>query len=101
MPKIRPDGAPLTPDDLEFWNKPYTFQEFPKILYRRQRSGIARRPTSETFMPEGTNRTPDGTVLEYLTVQSVAAETIAGTEGWADFTTAIGGGTTPLPNVIK
>lgn len=84
MSKTRPDGSPFTPDDLEYWNQPRAFQEFPKMLYRRLRSGIARRPATETLQPEGTTKTPDGTVLEYLIVQSAAAEAIAGAEGWAD-----------------
>lgn len=97
MAQTRPDGTPLTPDDLEYWNQPRAFQEFPKMLYRRPRSGPARPPAHETLPPEGTTRTPDGTALEYLTVPSAAAEAIAGTEGWADFTTAIGRGATHPP----
>lgn len=89
MPKTRPDGSPLTPDDLEFWNQPYVYQEFPKMLYRWPRSGVARPPVSETLLPEGTTKTPDGTALEYLTVPSAADEAIAGTEGWADLATTV------------
>jgi hypothetical protein len=89
MPKTRPDGSPFTPDDLEYWNKPYVFQEFPKMLFRRRRSGSARRPASETLQPEGTTQTPDGTVLEYLTVPSAADEAAAAAQGWADLPTTI------------
>jgi hypothetical protein len=89
MAKTRSDGSPLTPDDLEYWNKPYVFQEFPKMLYRRPRSGLARLPGSETPQPEGTTTTPAGIVLEYVTVQSAAEETQAATIGWSELAAAI------------
>lgn len=100
-PKTRPDGSSLTPDDLEYWNQAYVYQEYPKMLYRRPRSGSARPPATETLQLEGTTQTLDGTALEYLAVPSAAAEAIAGTEGWADLATAIGRGTTPSPDFIK
>jgi hypothetical protein len=92
MPKTRPDGSPLTPNDPEFWNRPYTFQEFAKMLYRRQRAGMARRPVRATLQPEGVTQAPDGTVLKYLTVQSAAEEADAAAQGWADLTTTIARG---------
>ena len=89
MAQTRPYGSPLTLDDLEFWNKPYQFQEFSKMLYRRQRSGIARRPACEKLTPEGTYKAPGGTILfEYLTVASAAAEDDAAQAGWTDLATA-------------
>ena len=84
MPKTRPDGSPLTPDDLDYWNQPYVYQESPKMLYRPHQSIIARGPATATLLPEGTTKTPDGTVLEYLTVQSTTEQAAAGREGWAD-----------------
>jgi hypothetical protein len=91
MAKTRPDGTPLTPDDLEHWNQPYVYQEFPKMLYRRRRSGIGRRPASETRAPEGTTKIANGIVLEYLTVQSAAEAIEAATEGWTELATVIAG----------
>jgi hypothetical protein len=88
MVKTRPDGSPLTRDDPEFWNRPYVYQEFPKMLYRRRRSEIARSSTTAMVQPEGTTTTPAGIVLEYVTVQCGADEAMAGTEGWADLPTA-------------
>jgi hypothetical protein len=89
VPTTRPDGSPLTPDDVEYWNQPYVYQEFPKMLYRRPRSGIAQGPATETLHLEGTTTTPAGIVLEYLTVQSVAEETHAATAGWTELAAAI------------
>jgi hypothetical protein len=63
MPKPRPDGSPLTPDDLEYWNQPYVYQEFPEMLYRRRRSDIGRRGAIEKYVPEGTTTTVVGIVL--------------------------------------
>jgi|SRR5215510_15563690 len=88
MPPTRPDGTSLTPDDLEFWNQPYVYREFPRMLYRpyltRDRS-ILEQPS-----PEGTVITPDGSgLLGYVIVQSAAGETQAATAGWTDFAAAI------------
>jgi len=94
MSKTRPDGSPLTPDDLEFWNQPSTFQEFPKMLYRRPRAVSVRSPVTEAWLPEGTTTTPARIVLEYLTVAAAADEAIASTEGWASLPTAIRGSAT-------
>ena len=44
--------------------------------------------TPEALPREGTTTTPAGIELEYLTVQSAAAEAIAGAEGWTDLATA-------------
>ena len=68
------------------------------MLYRRPRAGLARGPATPTLQLEGTTTTLDGTVLDYLTVPSAAAEVIAGTEGWTDLTTTIG---RPLSDFIK
>jgi hypothetical protein len=90
MPKTRPDGSPLTPDDLEYWNQPYVYEEFPKMLYRRRRLGVGRRSVADKRAPEGTITATDGTtVLEYLTVQSAAEEADAATEGWTELAVAI------------
>jgi hypothetical protein len=89
MPKTRPDGSPLTPDDLEYWDRPYIYQEFPKMPYRRPHSGIGQPPSSETYRAEGTTKTPDGTVLEFLTIQSATEQAAAGRERWADLPAAM------------
>lgn len=93
MPKTRPDGPPLTPDDLEFGTSPTCSRDF----RRCSTAGSGRLPGRETLQPEGTTTTPAGITLEHLTVQSAADEAIAATEGWADFTTAISRGTTHPP----
>lgn len=79
--------------ELRKWNKPYVFQEYPKMLYRRPRAVSVHSPA--TLLPEGTTTTHAGLLLDYLTVQSAAEETIAGAEGWAELPTMIGGATAP------
>jgi hypothetical protein len=84
---------PNTPDG------PAVSTPYPRRLYRWHRLGFARRPTTERkFPPEGTMTTPEGAVLEYLTVSSPADETDAAQEGWTDLATTIArGAASPLP----
>jgi hypothetical protein len=60
MPTTRPDGSPLTPDDREYWNQPYVYREFPKMLYRRPWSGLADRRRTRSCSPRAPRRRPMG-----------------------------------------
>jgi len=59
------------------------------MLYRRQRSGVARLPAPDPRPPEGTIKAPDSTtVLEYLTVADAAEEAHAAQGGWRELAAA-------------
>jgi hypothetical protein len=84
MPTTRPNGTPYTIDDPEYWEQPYVYREFPKMLYR-QRRGSA----NELFPPQGTYTTADGIILEYIVVPDAAEEARAATAGWSELAAAV------------
>src|SRR5262245_12503725 len=81
MAKTRPDGTPLTPDDVEYRNQPHQFQEYPKWLYRAMPEG-ASVITSVGRMHDFTTKTEGGIISQGGIIDTAAVAEELLDQGW-------------------